>query len=445
MTEFVRARNSTEAFWATDPFDVVVKPQDPRFADIEKDLPRAHYGVSAPVLRRFSDPTRTPGQVKFGILGQVGTGKSTLIRKAMDDLRPLGIMPVFIDVLTYFDQSDFGLPDVMLVIVRAVIAELEAQNIALDANVTEATYRWFADELLTHESRKQIEASLGVDATAGIEFPLLAKFSAKFASSLKTNNEYRTEIRQRAFRDINDLIRRVNLLLEGAHAALAHRKQQLCIVFDNLEKVTNRAMVCDAILVPAEGIRTLRCHIVFFLHPADEYAPGKVAASQAYDVIHVPALPVRLKGDPVDTVRPDAKRAIRRLLDARLELDNVFADVEAALDILAQKSGGHLRDLLRLVRQAAEFAEPELIAVCHIEAAARCLSGHRVPTLREQDWPCIVAVHDQRTLCDPTTCRHSSVHPCLLSYGTTPWWDVHPLIREHSEFSTRTGKAQVQS
>lgn len=64
VTEFVRARNSTEAFWAFDPF-AVVKPDDPRFADIEKDLPREHFGVSAPVRRYFSDPARKPGSVKF--------------------------------------------------------------------------------------------------------------------------------------------------------------------------------------------------------------------------------------------------------------------------------------------------------------------------------------------------------------------------------------------
>ena len=433
MSEFVRARNSTEVTWSLDPF-TIVKPHDPRFADIEKDLPREHFGVSEPVRRIFGDPKRAPGQVKFGIIGHRGTGKSTLIRKAMDDLRPLGIMPVLVDALTSVDQTNFGLADFMLVVVRSVIAELEAQQISLEPDVVATTYRWFADELISEQSRKQIEASIETSASAGVGFPSLAQFSAKLASALKTDNEYRVEIRQRALRDVNDLLHRVNRVLDGAHAALAQRKQQLCVVFDNLEKVIDRELVAKAVLVPAQEIRELRCHLVLFLHPADDYAPTQIAASQCFRTIHVPALPVRFKGDDTDVVRPEAKRAIRRLLDARLELDGVFSDSDAALDSLARLSGGNVRDVFRLVLRAAELAEPERIEVDHVARASVWLAGQRTPLMTAADWRRAVQIDATKRVRNSQEDAHLLLHSCVLSYDGLPWWDVHPIVRADPEF-----------
>lgn len=433
MIDFSRARSSTEVTWSLDPF-AIVKPHDPRFADIERDLPREHFGVSAPVRRMFGDPNLRPGQVKFGILGHRGTGKSTLIRKAMDELRPVGIMPVMVDALTSFDQTDFGLADVMLVVVRSVIAELHEQGIALADEVVESTYRWFAEELMTASSREQIEASIAAEAGVGLELPKLAKFSAKLASALKTNNEYRVEIRQRALRDINELVRRVNRLLDGAHAALEARKQQLCVVFDNLEKLIDRELVAKAVLVPAQELRELRCHLVLFLHPADDYAPAQVAARQCFWTIHVPALPVRFEGDDDAVVRPGAAKAIRRLLAARLELDGVFADPDAALERLAQLSGGNLRDLFRLVLRAAELAEPKAISVDHLATAGLWLAGQRTPLMSPAGWRRAVEIHETKRVHNSKEDAHLLLHSCVLSCGGTPWWDVHPVVRGDLEF-----------
>ncbi|KIG16842.1 Type II secretory pathway, ATPase PulE/Tfp pilus assembly pathway, ATPase PilB [Enhygromyxa salina] len=434
MDDFARARSSTEAFWAFDPFAVVV-PDDPRFADIEKDLPREHFGVAAPVHRYFNDPARKRGSVKFAVIGHQGMGKTTLLRKAMADLRPLGIMPVYIDALTAFDQGDLLLPDLILVVAREVISVLSDQGIALDAAIVDATYHWFADELLTRTYATQIEASIGTGAQAGVDLPLLAKFSGRFAASLKTDNEYRKVIRQHAVRDVNELIRRVNILLDGAHAALAGRSQQLCVVFDNLEKLIDRDMVAKAVLAPAQELRGLRVHMVLFLHPADDYAPTHVAASQAYDVVNIPSLPVRFKGDPVDLVRPEAARAIRRLLEARVVLDDVFAEPDRALTLLAATSGGHIRDLLRLARRATELAEPRKVELEHIEAAGRWLSGHRTPLMTAEDWRRAVPIHRTHAIQNSAADAHMLLHSCVLFYDGEPWWDLHPVVRNDPGFA----------
>lgn len=434
MHDFVRARSSTEAFWAFDPFALVTH-EDPRFADIEQDLPREHFGVTVPVRRHFLNPQRKPGSVKFAVIGHQGTGKSTLVGKAMASLRPLGVMPIYIDALTEFDQGDLLLPDVVLVIARAVIAELAAQNITLDADVVTAIYTWFAEELLTETQATQISASLGGEAQVGVDIPFLAKFVSRFVASLKTDNEYRREIRRHALRDVNVLLDRANLLLRKAHEALAARKQELCVVFDNLEKLTDRSMVARAVLAPAQELRRLHVHIVWFLHPADDYAPGDVAASAAWPIVNVPALPVRHIGDGDQFVRDDARKAIRRLLDARVVLDEVFAEPEPAVDAFARMSGGHMRDILRLATRAAELAEPQKIELRHIESAARWLAGHRTPLMTAEDWLRAVEIHETRQIRNGAEDARMLLHSCVLFYDGEPWWDVHPVVREDAGFT----------
>lgn len=67
----------------------------------------------------------------------------------MASLRPLGVMQIYIDALTEFDQGDLLLPDVVLVIARAVIAELAAQNITLDAARPDVTTVTLCSDLCT--------------------------------------------------------------------------------------------------------------------------------------------------------------------------------------------------------------------------------------------------------------------------------------------------------
>src|SRR5690554_4912247 len=113
MNELVRATNVEEAFDALDPF-ALIKPSHPFFADIEADLPREHYGVTDELKRHFrSIQTRRRWQ-HLGLVGHKGTGKTTLVRKAMSELRDKGVMAVQINTQLAVDQGGFTFTDMIL-------------------------------------------------------------------------------------------------------------------------------------------------------------------------------------------------------------------------------------------------------------------------------------------------------------------------------------------
>jgi hypothetical protein len=441
MPTFRRARNTEEAFRALDPF-ALVKPGDPRFADLDAILPRDHYGVSAQLKRHFRGLVNDPQWVHLGVVGHKGTGKTTMVRKAMSDLSGEGIMPVQVDAMLTLDQGDFTFADMMLVIARSVIDCVVEQQVQVEAELLEQIQRWFADEFFETQERKEISGMVEAKAGAGNVLALLAEFSVRVTAALKSATEYRKTIRSKAERNANELVRLVNALLDGVHTALGERRQQLCVVFDNLEKFDDRDLVDRAVLRRADDLRRLRCHLLLFFSPADQYAPRTVQAGQAFPLVNVPVLPVRFFGDPPEQVRAEAKRAIERLLDARLELDRIFDDVSMCIEALARLSGGHIRDVLYLTRQAGERAEPGKIAVAHIQAASKSLAGQRTILMRTEDWRRAVEIGETHKVGNRAEDSHMLLHSCVLNYNGEPWWDVHPVIRADSLFVAAQDEAQ---
>lgn len=433
MSELVRATTVEEAFDALDPF-ALVKPSDPFFADIEADLPREHFGVSEELKRHFRAIRKRRRWQHLGIVGHKGTGKTTLVRKAMAELRDQGVMAVQINARLAIDQGGFTFADMILIIARSVIGCLAEQQIELDAELVGHLHRWFAEELLEETQSKQISGA--IEGTVGAEnkLALLAAFSAKLTASLKSDNDYRRVIRRRAERDPLDLLRRMNLLLDGAHKVLEARQQQLCVVFDDLEKIEKRELVDQAVLQRADEFRALRCHLLLFFSPADQYSPRTIQAGQAFSLVTVPVLPVRYRGDSPDQVRPEAHRAITRLLDARLSLANVFVEVDTSVSALARLSGGHVRDLLQIARRAVELAEPNKVTVENIEKAARRIASERTVLMHPDDWPRAREIADCNRVENRSEDSHLILHSCVLNYDGEPWWDVHPLLRDDPRF-----------
>src|SRR6202000_1929162 len=107
-----------------------------------------------------------------------------------------------------------------------------------------------------------------------------------------------------------------------------------------------------------------------FLNPADEYAPITVKASEAFQIITLPMLPVREAQDPHGHADPQVIRALVELVKRRVVLDQVFAEPAAAIHQLALHSGGRLRDVLELARSACELALANKVTVAHIDRAA---------------------------------------------------------------------------
>jgi hypothetical protein len=155
-------------------------------------------------------------------------------------------------------------------------------------------------------------------------------------------------------------------------------------------------------------------------------------------------IPVRLdRAEPPDRVCDEAMQAITQLLDRRLVSDAVFAEPEVCIRSIAAWSGGRLRDIIELARQACEFADfdprADKVDAGHIERAARKLAGLRSTVMAPACWARAVEIHASKTISNREEDGLMLRNSLVLAYDGEPWWDVHPFILHDPRFAAATG------
>lgn len=424
-----------------DPFELV-RPGHAWYTNLDAQLPAVHYGVTTRLESLFRQRQGKDRHLHVAFVGHGGTGKSTLIRQAMKDLQGQGILPIYVNARESFDQVDMAFADVVLVLAEAVVSTLveEGQTLELDPRYLALVRDWFSEHLVSEERRIGLFGEIDGEAGAQLDLPLIARFAARIKGTLRSSNEYREEIRRRGGRDPEALIRGANALLDAVHEALAQRKQQLCVVFDNLEKIHDRHQVDAAVLRRADDLRRLRCHVVYFLSPADQYAPAGQQISQLFPAVEVPVIPVRIDPDaPEDEVDVPALAVVESLLGKRIALDSLLSEPDRCVAALARWSRGRLRDVVELTRQACEFAHFDSVAdqveLRHVEAAARKLAAQRLVVMRPSCWARAVEIHRDKQVDNREEDALMLSHSLVLAYDGRPWWDVHPFVRADARFS----------
>lgn len=420
-----RAANAADAFWTLDPL-APVSPGDPWYAELESHFPDGSYDFVTPLVRRLTPPPQSASFQHVGVVGHRGVGKSTLVRKAMGLLEQRhGFCALSIDVEATLDQGDFTFPDVLISVVQAVAAALRAAEVPLPAAELELFRRHFAEELLTDEHVRTISGPIAAQGKAADSVPFFAELMTKVTALLRSDNLYRQHLRSQVERDPRAMLERVNVFLDAAAQALGKR---LVLVFDNLEKVSHRKLVEEAVLQRSYELRALHLSTVLFLHPADEFAPQHVRASEAFPIVHLPMLPVRTQRQRYSEVSAGVLAAMRDLLARRLELEAIFEDVEACLYQIVRHSGGRLRDVLELARGACELVDHGKVTVAVIDRVAHKLAGYRAASLGPEDRKRLVAVMRSKQVPNDREHGYLLLHSMVLQYNGVPWWDLHPLL-----------------
>lgn len=339
--------------------------------------------------------------------------------------------------------------------VDEVAREFEKRGHPVDENELSQVTIWFAETTIEKSTDWKKEIGLETQAEGSAKAGIPGMFSLKLLARLKSmivgSETSRKQMRQRLQHYANELRDRVNAFLDHARDVLekAGKPSRLLIVQDNLDRL-RRDTARRLFESGGDMLLEIRADLIYTAPLALNLAPYDIR--QVFDhVFTMPNVKVRLRsGRP----HADGIKGLLDLVGRRLAIDRVF-ESEKVARFLVEKSGGSVRDLIRLLDDAqleAQVDGKQRVDMPSAKAAARKLSVNFTRLLLPGSvyYPILAEVHRTKhefKLAEgaPTKERVAAAREFfaelignggVLEYnGADSWYDVHPAICDTERFT----------
>ena len=367
--------------------------------------------------------------------GYRGTGKSTELRRLEARLEESGYLVFLCDVEDYLDLSTpIDVSDV-LVVVAGAFGEAVNERLEKDNHPSHEDY-W--ERFRTFWSGLRIEdpefsASIGTGgASVGIR------------ANLKNTPAFKEQLQKHMAGHLGALVADVRAFLEGCVKRLreCYGDHEVVLLLDSIEHIRGTLASADDVHGSVEKLFAghsemlhLPClHVVYTVPPYLKVRCPNVGA--LYGRAGLKSLPAfRLHTQEGNRIRKSFD-AMERVVGRRGEWKKLLGEDRTLLDRLIHSSGGHLRDLLRLLAEVLLRARTLPVPERTVDAAIGRMRSTFLP-IPNVDALLLEGIADNRRvnleeLTDlPSLSRFFDAHIVLCYRNGEEWYDVHPLVREH--------------
>lgn len=371
--------------------------------------------------------------------GHVGCGKSTELRRLKGELEELGFYVVYFESSEFLDMSDVDVTDILLAIAHQVSAALERDQIRLKPNYF---VNLFAD--LSEILQTPIEIS-AIDFSVGI---------SKITARTKDSPRLRSQLRQFMEPRTNSILQAMNqdLLGEGSKRLQQQGHRGLVVIIDNLDRVDSRQLQTGRtqpeylFIDRGDQLSKLSCHVVYTIplglvfSNENETLKQRFGGGIAPKVL--PMIPVR---DRTGAPLIEGVHLLRHLVLARAfpetdprdrleQVGAVFDNLET-LDRLCLVSGGHVRNLLGLVRNCIQQSDPPFGR----EVVEQVIRGQRDALARaidDEEWRLIAQVVEQQNVRGEAEYQILLRSMFIFEYqdATGTWFGINPVLAETKKY-----------
>jgi len=410
---------------------------DPRYVDSREA--RGSEKTFTRLARKFGwDPASNaffaPYEKHILFFGHIGIGKTTELRRYALQLNgSRRFYVVEVDVLAKLDRNNLQYTEVLMAMAETLLERLHGDGFVLGAEALEPLQRWFGNVVETQTTTKELSAELKTVAEGGGGIPGLIKLLATFTAAFKTGSSQKSEWRREIRNDFTSLALAFNTLIRLAEAQLARkgRAEQLLFLIDGTDKMrgedTQQFFVQDAEQLLA--IKTL----VIYTAPLHLKYDGRLGGKLDADIV----LPM-MKLYERDGGRFEAGwRTMRRLL--LLRADRCLFASDAEVDRLVEFSGGHPRELLRLLKLCCELAEDRIDASVVQTAIEKLAADYRY-FLKPADYVLLKTIDSNPADGGNDEQAQQLLHRlALLQYNDGTWRRSHPVVRTLEGYGAASG------
>ena len=366
--------------------------------------------------------------------GHIGIGKTTELRRYALQLNgSRRFYVVEVDVLAKLDRNNLQYTEVLMAMAETLLERLHGDGFVLGAEALEPLQHWFGNVVETQATTKELSAELKTVAEGGGGIPGLIKLLATFTAAFKTGSSQKSEWRREIRNDFTTLAQAFNTLIRRAEAQLEReaRAERLLFLIDGTDKMrgedTQKFFVQDAEQLLA--IKTL----VIYTAPLHLKYDGRLGGKLDADIV----LPM-MKLYQRDGGRFEAGwRTMRRLL--LLRADQCLFASDAEVDRLVEFSGGHPRELLRLLKLCCEVADDQIDAAVVQSAIEKLAADYRY-FLKPADYVLLKAIDSNPADGGNDEQAQDLLHRlALLQYNDGTWRRSHPVVRTLEGYKTADG------
>jgi hypothetical protein len=345
---------SNTSFWRTayqlfKPEEPLASPEDLKKFYVQRD--------NSPVDRLVSLLEMEDDPAKFLLAGHRGGGKTTELRRLEQKLANTYTV-IWIDTQTALDRYNIGYAEVV------VLIGLEIARQAIQSN-----WLFNKDKLLIalQDSLQTVVYQDKGSQTEGLGMP---EFIEKAGVILKRGltREVTKTLNVRPL--LSEIIIKVNNIIEAAEK---ERNQRLLIIVDGLDrhdKETALEMFSSPLLIE------LNCHIIYsipiFLRYSPSFRQPMESFQKCLDLSNPPVFESNDNLCPTSNPNKNGREILINVINKRLvTLGDSHKGLfnPDALELICEKSGGVMRDLIRLARTACEIGLRNKFNLIDLETA----------------------------------------------------------------------------
>lgn len=398
-------------------------PLENHRGDYNRRTMLAHFSLSPQGALRTGTTAKTNQVVLFG--GHIGCGKSTELRDFEELFGRFNAYTVSrMESTKQLDINNLRFSDLLIMLAHELVKTFEREDLELqpEAVFIDPVIHWFETRIRKKEQFADLEGEIKTEIKAKAGIPWLAEFLATISSKVRGGVSYRDELRTEIRNGFTTLRDHFNALIAHANTLLKHQGHgPLLFIIDGIDKLSKEN--ADTFFGgDVEQLLQIQTNLILC-------APIHILVDNGTTMHRFPRvrLPMVKIYDADESPRPDEENALIALVEKRMPLD--YFDSTETVRYLVQQSGGHVRDLLRLVNECFLHIDEAPITRAIAERAVRKMAVDYQRLVRDS-WAELVQIDVSQGEEIASTDERMRLLLCLvlLEYNNY-WWRSHPLVR----------------
>lgn len=385
--------------------------------------------------------------------GHIGCGKSTELLRLKAELEADGFHVVYFESSEDLEMADVDIADVLLAIARRIsqsLATIQLGKLTGLQTLLQGAARVLNAEVQGVKIKVPNLGDVGVvsqEDTVSLAFGI-----GEITAKTKSDATLRQRLNQYLGPQKTQLLQVINQeLIEPAIAKLKQQgKNGLVVIVDNLDRIDNspkpwgRPQQDYLFVDQSECLTKLHCHLVYTMPLGLKFSNDYGMLTQRFPERPkvLPMVPVQLKDGSdcqagISLLRQMVLARAFPDLGEKERLENsteIFDNLES-LDYLCYRSGGHVRDLLKLLNDWIKKERKFPLCRETLEKLVRQYRNEMTLRISDSQWELLRQVQQRKWVSDDQGYEMLIRSRLVFEYyyNDESWFDVNPILVDAQE------------